>query len=210
MTGQPDAGGSGGGGAAAGCANGEKDGSEADVDCGGTCPACDDGAACQFPNDCASHVCAGATCQAATCDDGVVNAAETGLDCGGGACQPCEVNAGCAVDTDCGSGSCAGGLCVATIHVTSAIWAANCGAPTPVAAFGADCDGEAECMHSFNYTADVGFDPAYGCYKDLRVRWDCGDGETQEFYAACAPCDPVNSPTVLVLLSCTPELPDPG
>lgn len=46
------------------CANGRRDGSESDVDCGGTCPRCLNGRTCSSRNDCASALCANGMCQA--------------------------------------------------------------------------------------------------------------------------------------------------
>ncbi len=54
------------------CANGARDGDEADVDCGGrVCPACANGRACATAADCVSRVCAGGRCtNDAGCADG--------------------------------------------------------------------------------------------------------------------------------------------
>jgi hypothetical protein len=67
-----------------------RDGDETDVDCGGSCPACDDGSACVTQGDCASQVCAGLVCQAPRCDDQIQNGDEAGIDCGGSACGFCQ------------------------------------------------------------------------------------------------------------------------
>jgi uncharacterized protein (AIM24 family) len=48
--------------AAATCADVIKNGDEADVDCGGTCPPCDDGKACVVNADCASGTCTAKAC----------------------------------------------------------------------------------------------------------------------------------------------------
>jgi plastocyanin len=45
--------------AGAQCTNGQRDGDESDVDCGGTCPACALTALCGSPRDCLSGVCTG-------------------------------------------------------------------------------------------------------------------------------------------------------
>lgn len=50
-------GGAGGGSGSATCANGQRDPSESDVDCGGPCSGCGVGAACLSPLDCATGVC---------------------------------------------------------------------------------------------------------------------------------------------------------
>jgi hypothetical protein len=62
------------------CADGTKNGSETDVDCGGgTCPLCAVGKTCASRNDCASGLCAG-TCQQC------VNAGDCGTDTNGNMC----------------------------------------------------------------------------------------------------------------------------
>lgn len=70
----PSDGGGSGGGAGGGdgglfhppsCSNGRLDGDETDLDCGGSCAGCPDGARCLSPIDCASAVCVGGSCAAA-------------------------------------------------------------------------------------------------------------------------------------------------
>jgi hypothetical protein len=72
------------------CTDGVQNGSETDVDCGGSsCPAssaCDDTKHCAVASDCKSGVCKLGTCQSATCNDGVKNGTETGVDCGAVGC----------------------------------------------------------------------------------------------------------------------------
>ena len=46
------------------CTDGVQNGSETDVDCGGTCAKCAAGQGCQVPGDCSTGQCDGATCQA--------------------------------------------------------------------------------------------------------------------------------------------------
>jgi hypothetical protein len=71
------------------CSDGVKNGSETDVDCGGSgCPAANKCAAtkhCALPGDCQSGVCQSGVCQKPACNDGVKNGMEVGIDCGGGA-----------------------------------------------------------------------------------------------------------------------------
>jgi hypothetical protein len=52
----------------------------------------------------------GRTCTAATCSDGVKNATETDVDCGG-ACGACPVGAKCSISEDCAVGTCRGNRC---------------------------------------------------------------------------------------------------
>jgi hypothetical protein len=90
----------------ASCGDGILNGSETDVDCGGACPACPDGAHCRLDADCASGLCGAGICAtAASCTDGVQNGNETDVDCGG-SCPPCAFGGRCFVSTDCFSGVC--------------------------------------------------------------------------------------------------------
>ena len=76
--------------ACATCDDGIQNGTETGVDCGGSCTACvtcDDG----IQNGTETGVDCGGSCAAcATCDDGIQNGTETGVDCGGPDCSPCE------------------------------------------------------------------------------------------------------------------------
>lgn len=85
------AGSAGSGGDAASCDDGVRNGDEAAIDCGGSCPACSSGSACTNPVECDSSVCLDGVCQPATCEDGVRNGDEAGVDCGGSSdCGPCS------------------------------------------------------------------------------------------------------------------------
>jgi len=107
--------------AAANCADGVRNSSETDVDCGGSCPGCADGKMCGTGTaagaNCASGVCTSGACAAPTCSDGVKNGSETAVDCGGScAASPtskkCGDGKGCAVAADCLNGICgANGTC---------------------------------------------------------------------------------------------------
>ncbi|MFO0756798.1 MAG: DNRLRE domain-containing protein [Byssovorax sp.] len=94
------------------CSDHAQNGSETDVDCGGSCPPCADGGSCGGAADCQSSVCAGGACQPATCADGVKNGNESGADCGG-SCAKCADGSGCTIAADCQSGVCLGGACQA-------------------------------------------------------------------------------------------------
>jgi hypothetical protein len=61
------------------CADGVRNGSESDVDCGGTCPRCPDGKSCAGRADCLSARCDAGRCQACAID----------ADCGSDANGPC-------------------------------------------------------------------------------------------------------------------------
>ena len=198
---------SGSGGQIDACTNGTRDGAESDVDCGGVCPTCEDGRTCNQASDCRSGVCENDACAPPACDDGLINGNETDVDCGGD-CPECAVCLGCDEDADCETGLCQEGLCGPTIHVISAVYAGNCGAPTPVPTIVAACDKKQTCSYLFNYTVDIGYDPAYGCYKDLKVDYECSGGTTvKTYYESCAPCDPQNTPTMInLMLRCQPCL----
>ena len=74
------------------CDDGVQNGDESDVDCGGSCGACDDGEMCAADSDCSSQVCgADMMCAVPSCDDGVQNGDELGQDCGG-ACAACIIS----------------------------------------------------------------------------------------------------------------------
>jgi hypothetical protein len=100
------------------CDDGVLNGWESDVDCGGFyCGPCGPGRRCrQFTPqlDCTSGVCVANVCQAPACPDGVLNGAETDLDCGGPSCSvKCGTGKHCLVHADCESDACFGGSCQA-------------------------------------------------------------------------------------------------
>jgi hypothetical protein len=96
------------------CADGARNGSETDVDCGGsapTCVRCAAGDTCAVASDCESRVCSGGLCQAPTCFDGVQNGSETDRDCGGPGCSGCGLGQRCAAAGDCASNACVNAHC---------------------------------------------------------------------------------------------------
>jgi plastocyanin len=93
------------------CTNGEEDGTETDVDCGGGCDPCSPGKSCIAGDDCLSGVCTGQKCQAPTCSDGVQNGSETDVDCGA-SCPGCEAGENCLTSEDCQSEICDVDTCV--------------------------------------------------------------------------------------------------
>ncbi len=93
------------------CENGVQDGAETDLDCGGECAGCNDGAKCAADTDCVSGFCNGGVCSVVSCDDNAKNGAETDVDCGGTTCLPCADGRACVNNTDCSSGSCNFGMC---------------------------------------------------------------------------------------------------
>ncbi len=104
--------------AAPSCTDNIKNGSESDTDCGGTCPKkCDNGGACGVNADCTSNLCTNNVCAAPapTCTDGVMNGAETDIDCGGPTCGPCGNMKKCTANTDCLGLVCTSNACVPTM-----------------------------------------------------------------------------------------------
>lgn len=96
------------------CADGVKNGSETDIDCGGAgCEACAAGKGCSGAADCTTGICLNNVCQAITCTDGMKNGSETDIDCGGPDCGPCSPGNACGVPTDCDSNLCTGSSCAA-------------------------------------------------------------------------------------------------
>lgn len=95
-------------------ADGVKNGTETDVDCGGgaptNAPKCASGKACGVLADCDNVLCTGSVCQPPTGSDGLKNGTESDVDCGGGAptnALRCINDKVCATHDDCGSGACA-------------------------------------------------------------------------------------------------------
>ncbi len=95
------------------CTNGIQDGTETDLDCGGSCMGCPPGDMCMMDSDCSSMICdPDNTCHVPSCTDGVLNRDETDIDCGGSMCSDrCPVGDMCSVGSDCETGSCMGGEC---------------------------------------------------------------------------------------------------
>lgn len=93
------------------CGDGMQNGDETDVDCGGpVCGKCPADKACMAASDCIDGVCDDMLklCLMATCMDGVKNAMESDVDCGGPACADCDPGQGCGNPADCTSGVCSG------------------------------------------------------------------------------------------------------
>ena len=88
------------------CDDGERNGNETDVDCGGDkCDRCNIGETCKINLDCSSNLCESRTCKRInTCKDGIKNFGETDVDCGGSCRDKCKLQKACKVDDDCESG----------------------------------------------------------------------------------------------------------
>lgn len=81
--------------------------------CGGIClEECETGAPCENNDDCLSGMCTNNICESGNHEDGIKNAGETGVDCGGTSGTPCNEGEGCAVESDCVSEfPCENGFC---------------------------------------------------------------------------------------------------
>ena len=89
------------------CDDGEKNGDETDIDCGGSCPACARGNDCKLDSDCISNFCNDdGKCATPTCNDYIRNGDETDIDCGGDSCPKCGLGKDCEDDEDCESAIC--------------------------------------------------------------------------------------------------------
>jgi hypothetical protein len=136
------------------CTDNIKNGTETDVDCGGSCPSkCAAGKGCATAADCVSGVCdtAAKTCLAPSCADVVKNGTETDVDCGGSCPSKCAAGKGCATATDCVSGVCdpATKLCAAPScsdglknGTESDV---DCGGPCAGCANGKSCNASTDC-----------------------------------------------------------------
>ena len=86
--------------------DGVKNGTETDVDCGGTeptnAPKCLADKTCKVDDDCHWGKCTGGKCGAEI--KGVKDGDQTDIDCGGTQSPPCDWGQGCAFDRDCGTG----------------------------------------------------------------------------------------------------------
>jgi hypothetical protein len=140
--------GSTGGGTPGPCLDGMKDGSETDVDCGGTCKRCDDGKTCAGGADCTSNTCTAGVCAQPTCSDGAKDGKETDLDCGG-TCTPCADGKSCAFASDCASGVCTAGICQAStcndMTTNGTETGVDCGGVCPQCPDGQPCAGTSDC-----------------------------------------------------------------
>lgn len=136
---------------AAVCNDGVKNGTEADVDCGGSCGPCAAGKSCGISADCASGTCANGSCAAAaSCNDGVKNNTEADVDCGG-ACAACTVGRACRTGNDCATANCGpNSTCVAAAACNDSIKNGaesdvDCGGACAACAVGRACRTAGDC-----------------------------------------------------------------
>ncbi len=144
------------------CEDGEQNGDETGVDCGGAdCPACatcDDG----IQNGTETGVDCGGSCTAcATCDDGIQNGTETGVDCGGSctACATCDdgIQNGTETGVDCG------GSCTACATCDDGI---QNGTETGVDCGGSDCSPCESLPCTYGTVDSESFESGWGIWND--------------------------------------------
>lgn len=140
------------------CFDGELDGDETDVDCGGPlCPPCAEGAICVGPNDCVTGECSCPTgecppfvCTVPECQDGIRNGEESDVDCGGSSCPPCALGQSCTQNAECVNLSCVGTVCQAASCTNAVVDGSEtdlgCGGEAcPSCADGQVCEVSADC-----------------------------------------------------------------
>lgn len=140
----------------AGCRNNRKDGSETDIDCGGSCTDCGIGKSCSIDTDCSSNFCNSSNkCASASCNDDIRNGKETDVDCGG-SCKKCEVDQYCSKNSDCKTNNCdvGSGKCEAVSNkcendlLDVGETDIDCGGSCPLCGIGKSCDSSADCISS--------------------------------------------------------------
>ncbi len=134
------------------CTDGQKNGQETDIDCGGPiCDPCEIAKHCLQGTDCASGFCDPAgLCAEPSCEDGQKNGEETDTDCGGNVCSPCTAGKACEQASDCTGGVCRDFICQAPScgdHVQNGKETdIDCGGPDcPSCPNGAQCQTASDC-----------------------------------------------------------------
>ncbi len=137
------------------CFDGQQNGPETGVDCGGGyCAPCASGQACKAAGDCTTRVCSTTTkaCAAATASDRVKNGDESDVDCGGSSGKPCALKLACHVTGDCVPGAaCHAGLCAPDTCVNGTFDKAkgeldiDCGGPCGLCPTGKTCTAGNQC-----------------------------------------------------------------
>jgi alpha-tubulin suppressor-like RCC1 family protein len=196
------------------CADGVKNGTETDTDCGGPCPGCTDGKKCNTVADCQGHgaspiPAANPTCTASkpgaqaycrqpgSCANTIWDSllGETDADCGG-PCKPCGAGLACGTDADCASGFCTQGTCEAPScqdgHKNGQETGVDCGGGAcPACGGGLPCKANADCTSA--KCAAAGFctgplDPCAGVAcpaPDACHFASCSQGSCQQSPRAC-------------------------
>ncbi|MFP4111398.1 MAG: hypothetical protein ACLFUO_00195 [Candidatus Woesearchaeota archaeon] len=166
------------------CSNDEKDGTESDVDCGGTtCGACANGKSCNSDSDCQSNICDSGLCVEDPCTNDVIDDGETDVDCGG-ICGPCEDGNYCEIDSDCISGECYNGRChdePVLAQCENGIFESgeadiDCGGDCPGCPEGKNCTSDSDCYTGLFCTNEVCSRPSCNDNREngLETDIDCG------------------------------------
>ena len=133
----------------ANCEDGQSNGVETDVDCGGECAPCADESICLVNTDCQSGICSEGACGTSSCDDGVSNGDEVDVDCGGSCSEMCAAGLNCQEASDCDSSICSDGLCAESACDDGVLNGdevdTDCGAGCPLCAAGAACSAGDDC-----------------------------------------------------------------
>jgi hypothetical protein len=121
-----------------------RNGSETDIDCGGSCGPCGLDRSCDLPTDCDNGNCVDGTCTRLPCVNGVRDGDETDVDCGGGTCRKCAGGRHCVTGGDCFGGTCEPGTstCSALASVSFASAVAYGASFKTYALFSGDLDGD--------------------------------------------------------------------
>jgi hypothetical protein len=143
------------------CDDAVKNGSETDVDCGGSCPnGCAEGKGCTEDDDCKGGDCDGTKCLA-TCTDEQKNGTETDVDCGGSCTTKCAVGKACTGNGDCSSNNCVNNLCAPVDACENQVkdkdeTDVDCGGPDcDPCADGDECEVDTDCVHFCAETSNV-------------------------------------------------------
>jgi hypothetical protein len=172
---------------AATCTDNIKDGTESDVDCGGTtCTPCANFRQCATGSDCQNKSCLADQCMPPTCTDGIQNGAESDVDCAGG-CPLCAAGQKCTGGYQCQSEECgSNGVCVTcTDGIKDGTETdVDCGGVCPACALGQHCVySQGDCQAPAGCVSGVCSAPTCsdGVQDGNETGIDCGGG-------TCAPC----------------------
>jgi hypothetical protein len=172
------------------CSDGMTDGVETDLDCGGgLCPKCLSGRHCNVDGDCLGNICTGGSkhCLGSNnyCSDGLWDALETDVACGGKECKKCGLGQGCKADSDCKSNLCTGGACAPSCtdgvkdNVETDV---DCGGGTcPGCGAGKMCLSNADCKGGLCAAGVCQPTCSDGAKNGAETDVDCGGGK-------CSPC----------------------
>lgn len=163
------------------CTDGVMNGDETDVDCGGSCNACVDGAACTSSADCASKHCDLSVCQIPTCSDNQSNSDETDVDCGGSCASKCAADRKCNSTSDCDTVAslfCSRGYCIPT-HCTNTTLdggetAVDCGGPCGACQPAQACNTGSDCTSGLCSAVCLDSSCSDSVQNDTETDVDCG------------------------------------